>query len=558
MKNSKIFLLFLCLFLFAQSGLLLGSRRRRRRRKKKVERQEDGRRRRGQRRSNTVDKEAEEEAGEGEQQKGRSLRSSFPQSKKRNLGKKRGRKKRIRPELYAPVGENPPVREDEGYTLTTLGEDEDCKTSIIRFSESDVYQIIYDKNKKHISICNRLEESGWSDKLIENVGHAKHYKIESGRYLFVKTDYCEKFQDYTLKIFDLSIGFGEAVQTIEKIKSYGIALGRYLCVKRYDRRFQEYTLKIFNLSVGFDEVVQTIENVKSFEIALGKYLFVTNNGKNTRHCVLKIFDLSKGSGEAIETIERCRSYKIELKKYVIVEDDFLYTGGVRGKTLRCIRLQIFDASKGLIQSIKPIECHVGEAECNSAIAYKTESEKYLCVLVNCELKIFALSMDVKRPIKTIENVRFRYNIIGNNLIVISDGSEEESQLQIFNLEQLGRAIQQDEEEEGETSNRVEQEYSTAPIFTCVGAVGFKINDGLVSVEFSDGRTELNVFELDGGEVTAPDFSEVAELIGPNFTSDVEGSNFCAEPVGPNFDNSKDWQDEVRVQSVEHNLKDLHQ
>jgi len=346
MKNSNLFLLILCLFLFAQSGLLLGSQRQRNR--KKSDDGEQGTRRRSQRRRrrtrprrvNGEERTREEGVIEemGETGGTRTVFSTL--FKKRFRGKKRGRKKRVEEGFHSLVSEESPVQEDRRYTLTELDDNEGYTIAVIKLFGSDAYLLVYNKDEQFISIRDISEESGngLSDQPIENIGSAEHYKIESGRYLFVKTDYCEKFQDYTLKIFDLS--------------------------------------------EGFDEVVQTIKNVKSFEIALEKYLFVTNYGRNSCYCKLKIFDLSEGSGKAIETIERCRSYKIVLKKYVIVEDDYVYTQGISGELLRCIRLQIFDLSKSLVRPIKTIECEVKKAHHNGAVAYKIESEKYLCVRVS--------------------------------------------------------------------------------------------------------------------------------------------------------------------------------
>jgi len=738
MKNSNLFLLILCLFLFSQSGLLLGSQRRRQG-KERTDNREQGAVRRSQRRSRRrarlrrVDEEEQDVQRPEDQQRivGEVVEAEATQggteifrgflSCLSGRKKKKRRRKRIKEGFHLLVSEKPPVQEDGGYTLTTLGEDENHKISIIKLSESDVYHLVYNKEKQSISVRSLSEDSEVRERVIEGVGSAKHYKIESGRYLFVETDYDEENETYTLTIFDLSKGFDEAVQTIENFSrrpnSHKIALGRYLCVvtqgntlKIFDLSeglgepaqtienvkgykivlgrylcgvIQGNTLKIFDLSEGLGEPAQTIENVKSCEIVLGRYVFVRIRGY-----ILKIFDLFKGSGELIQiiknvksqkialgrflcvvnrdytlkifdlsvdlerpiqTIKSITSFKIESEKYLCVKHNYLYPGGefcdveIRR---RGIKLRIFDLSEGLDQCIREIRTlhhHVGLIGGSGSVDYKIESDRYLCIkevsdnkrgkqvslevydlskggtciriekanfeLDDCSiagkylfvkvrhvlhifdlevdsdrptktiedifsynrpvqtiedifsykivlgkylfvkivdflklsytLKIFDLSKNsegLDKPIKTIENVRLRYSetnykagyrIIGKNLIVISGGSEEESQLQIFNLEQLGRAIQQDEEEEGETSNRVEQEYSTAPIFICVGAVGFKINDGLVSVEFFDGSIESNVFELDGGEVMAPSFPP--EVEGPNFGD---------------------------VQSVEYNLKDL--
>jgi len=302
-----------------------------------------------------------------------------------------------------------------------------------------------------------------------------------GNYLFVKTDTDMLTCHYTLKIFDLSKVVRETIKNLIK-------------------NVEKTVVFMPALSESLARPTKTIENVESYKIKFKEYLFVrTKDSRTSRGYELKIFDLSVGLDRPVQTIQNIWSWGVTSKKYLYIRVD-------HNLISRIYTLKIFDLSKN--------------------------------------------SEGLDEPIKTIENVRLRYSrnnyktgyrIIGNNLIVISGSSEEESQLQIFNLEQLERAIQQDEEEEGETSNTVGQEYSTAPIFTCVGAVGFAINDGLVSVKFSDGSIESNVFELDGGEVVAPDFP-AEEVMAPSFPLEVEG---------PNFGYS-----EARVQSVGVNLKDF--
>jgi len=524
MKNSNKFLLILCLFLFYQSSLLLGSRRRRSKARQRNDdqaiQQKSRRTRNRQESKSKVERGLQKRGGKRRKPRGPVI-SRF------------GRGGRIKRGFYQLV-EDDQVKRDEDDILKVVPDNRSYGTSAIKRSEPYFYRIYYDESVQCVKIRNLTKESYLITSQI--IRDAKSYEIVSEKYLFVKIGYRQyevlpsnsiirqifkrrAKNCYRLTIFDLSKGseaLGRPVQTIENVRSYEMALGRYLCARTLDG-----TLRIFDLFEGSGEVVKIIKYVESCQVALGRYLCVETKGHR-----LKIFDLSLSSKRPIKIIKHIMRFDITLNKYLCVRTD-------NNRNDKTGTLKIFDLSKGYEVPIQTIE----------NVRYRiTASERYLCVFTDCDKglhpytsKIFDGLVSLERPIKTIENIHsfphggkkpLAFKIVKNNLIVIlyCDGGNGESQLQIFNLEQLARAVQNDEEE-GEASNGVGQEYSN-PIFTYVGAVGFKINDGLVSVEFSDDRMELNVFELDNENhvgLVAPDFS--VEAMGSNFSLEVEGPNF---------------------------------
>jgi len=374
-------------------------------------------------------------------------------------------------------------QDNKQHALKGLPSNKHYEFPIMEESGENVYELIHSMREKNIRIFDL------SGRLVKTIEHVKRFEIALGKYLCLERA-CECW--WELEVFDLTVDLGEPIKTIQKIYDYKIKLKKYLCIKTYNVASQSFTLEVFDLSQELDEPIKTIENVASrcsYEFFLGKYLCVKINNKSLRGSTLLIFDVSEGLDRPIQIIEKFRNLSLH-----------------------------------------------GD---------KTEPEKYLCVKTDNRifgsyaLKIFDLSEGLYEPIITIEKVYFRYykeeykpghHIVGNNLIVISGGSEEESQLQIFNLEQLKRAIQQDEEE-GEASSRVEQEYPIEPIFTYVGAVGFEVKDRFVSVVFADGRKASNVFELDNEDPISLE-ERIGYLLSRNVNANEEKSEGSLSSLSP--------------------------